>query len=147
MAVDSLGKLETAFHRWRLKKRHVRERVPVELMDRALRSAAFHGVRAVALAAQLDQTRLGERVAADGKSERKAARRSARSGAGSKAGKTGRKTARTPAFSRIEVPVSLSAPRPLAEAETPAGLKLRVFAITPETLGLLAALNGPGRAQ
>ena len=147
MAVDSLGKLETAFHRWRSKKRHVRERVPEDLMDRARRSAVVHGVRAVALAAQLDQTRLGERVAADVESERKAARRSARSGTGSKAGKARRKTARTPAFSRIELPVPLGVPRPLAEAETPAGLKLRVFALTPETLGLLAALNGSGRAQ
>lgn len=146
MTVDSLAKLQSAFHRWRSKKGHVRERVPAELMDRARRSAVVHGVRAVALAAKLDQTRLGQRVAADVKSERKAARRSARSGTGSMAGKARRKAARAPSFSRLEIPVSLGAPRPLAEAETPGGLKLRVFALTPETLGLLSALNGAGRA-
>ena len=145
MTVDSLAKLKGAFHRWRSKKRHVRERVPAELMDRARRSAVVHGVRAAALAAKLDQTRLGAQVAADVKSEGKAARRSARSGTRSKAGKARGNAARAPAFSRLEIPVSLGAPRPLAEAETLDGLKLRVFALTPETLGLLSALNGPRR--
>ena len=48
-------------------------------------------------------------------------------------------------YSRLEFPVAETTVRPLAEVETPAGMKVRVFAITPETVSLLSALSGPGR--
>jgi len=49
-----------------------------------------------------------------------------------------------PFYSRIEFPVAPT--RPLAEAETRSGFKVRVFAITPETIGLLSVLSRLGRA-
>jgi hypothetical protein len=132
MAVESLKRLKTAFDRWRGEKRHVREPMPQELMERALRAVTVHGLRAVSVAVKIDPSRLKERV-----------------NAGRRRGKQGRSDKRsvaTPTFSRVEVTAPASV-HPLAEAETVSGMKLRVFAITPETVGLLCALGGSGMAS
>jgi hypothetical protein len=152
MKVDSLGRLKTAFRGWRSKKRHVRETVPEELMERACRAAAVHGVGVVARATMLDQTRLGERVGTAARDTRRPVRRAKKAAILAKNGgrvvraKSAPSSTSMPAFSRIELPIPQATAQPLAEVETPGGVKLRVFAITPETVSLLSTLSGPGRA-
>lgn len=160
MKVDSLGKLETAFGRWRAKKRHIRERVPDKLMERARRAASAHGVYAAARAARIESRRLAESMAASkgaGQSaqrgpdatDRAAARTTARRAkrAALAAPRAKKRSAAVPSYSRLEIPARETTARPIAEVETPTGMKLRVFAITPETVALLSTLSGPGRAS
>jgi hypothetical protein len=47
MKVDSLRGLKAAFAGWRRGKRHVREAVPDELLERARGAAEVHGVKEV----------------------------------------------------------------------------------------------------
>jgi hypothetical protein len=49
-------------------------------------------------------------------------------------------------YSRIEFHTSEASAEPLAEVETPAGLKVRIFKVNAETVSLLSALSGLGRA-
>lgn len=135
MKVDSLQELEAAFATWRRERAHARERTPLLLVVRAREAARRHGLTAVVRATGIDRSLLG-RVAAEGADEEVADARKA---------KTEAKSKPVPAFSRI----ALSAPpapsaRPLAEVETAAGVKLRVFEQTPEMLSLLAAACGCG---
>lgn len=161
MRVDSLGRLESAFGKWRLKKRHIREPVPEKLMERARRVAAVYGVYAVAQAVKIDYCRLADGMASATKSAGRSAPRGGDATAGHEskraparrakktalaATRTKKCTAAVPSYSRIEVPAPETAARPLAEVETPMGVKLRVFTITPETVTLLTTLSGPGRA-
>jgi hypothetical protein len=124
MKVDSLDELAAAFDRWRKKKRHNQERVPEELWDRALRAARVHGLRGVVRATKLEHARI-------------VARRN----------RTKTRGPCAPAFSRVEVAAPPTAPRPIAEVETATGLKLRVFAQSRETLGLLSSLCGIGSGR
>jgi hypothetical protein len=160
MRVDSLGKLETVFGRWRAKKSHVRERVPEKLMERAGRAAAVHGVYAAARAAKIEYRRLAESMAAskgasqlvqrgpDAESSA-VARTTARRAkpAATAATRAKKRPAAVPSYSRLEIPARETTTCPIAEVETPAGMKLRVFALTPETVALLSTLSGPGRAS
>ena len=160
MRVDSLGKLETVFGRWRSKKRHIRERVPEKLMERARRAAAAHGVYAAARAASIEYRRLAESMAAnkvagqsaergpdaaDRRAERTTARRAKHAAVAATRAK--KRPAAVPSYSRLEIPARETTTRPIAEVETPGGMKLRVFAITPETVALLSTLSGPGSAS
>ena len=127
MVVESLGELKAAFRGWRSKKRYTRESVPEELLDRARRAVAVHGLAAVVKATQFDRSRLA---------------------GGGKAGVKARKVSvpTVPPYSRLELASPISASRPLAEAETQSGMKLRIFQITPETLSLLTVMCGAGGA-
>jgi hypothetical protein len=49
-----------------------------------------------------------------------------------------------PSFSRVELAAPAASTRPFAEVETGAGLKLRLFVQTEETLRLLSSLCGVG---
>jgi hypothetical protein len=49
-----------------------------------------------------------------------------------------------PAFSHLNLSAPLPTNKPVAELETPAGMKLRIFSATPEVIGLMRALGGPG---
>lgn len=123
MRVESLAELEAAFIAWRRKKRHVREAVPEGLRDRARRAMKVHGEGPVARVTKLDRRRLSR---GRGRAERKKGRRT---------------TARAvPTFSRAELAAPGTMSRPFAEVETPAGLKLRIYTQTDQTLGLLSAL-------
>jgi hypothetical protein len=51
-----------------------------------------------------------------------------------------------PAFSRLELTPPASGAVPIAELETPTGLKLRVFADSAAMVGLLSSLCGMGGA-
>ena len=126
MSVDSLGELRTAFRSWRRKKRHERERIPEPLMVRARRAAQVHGPSAVSEATSVCRSRLAERCG------------------GLESGKV---SASTPAYSRIELPSPPSAAKAAVEVETPAGVKVRVFELTAESMGILTALCGTGGAR
>jgi hypothetical protein len=117
MKADSLDDLAAAFGQWRSNKRHVRERVPDDLWERALSATRIHGTGAVARATKLEHQRLVER-----------------------APKASTTPPVVPAFSRISLTAPLAGPCPIVEVETPTGLKLRFFAQTPETLNLLSSL-------
>jgi hypothetical protein len=133
MKVDSLGELKSAFAAWRRTKKHAREPLPEELLARGRRAAEKHGVKAVVRVTRVERARLFRttpaRVKAQGaaNSEPKGVRRSA------------------PTFSRLELGAPLApSPRPIAEVETGAGVKLRVFEETPAMMGLLSAVCGFG---
>ena len=126
MVVDSLDDLHAAFRGWRSKKKYPREAAPEELVERARRAAAAHGMDAVVRVTKFGSSRL----------------------LGDEVGKGPKKTvARLPTFSRVEVALPTMVNRPLAEAETPTGMKLRLFQVTPETISLLAAVCGIGGAK
>jgi hypothetical protein len=128
MKVETLDELKAAFDDWRSKKRHAREPVPSELRRRAHRASDVYGLGVVAKAMKLDQARL--------KSEH--ARRGERSEAGPMA----------PSYSRMELaPPRAAAERPFAEVETPAGVKVRLFASTAEAVGLVTSLLAMGGAR
>jgi hypothetical protein len=118
MTNESMDELKAAFDDWRRKKRYAREAAPADLLDRARRAAKAYGIGPVARVVKMERGRL-------------------KTPQPSKPARLVRKVP-APTFSRLE----LAAPRsiqPAAEAETPAGVKLRVFAITPETVGLLSS--------
>lgn len=121
MAVDSLAVLKVAFRSWRKQKKYQAEPLPVELLKRAQRSIEAHGITAVVQATHFTRGQLF-----------RIKRR------GSKTSKTSMDI--VPSYSRLEVAAPSAAGRPLAEAETPSGMKLRIFQITPETIGLLTSL-------
>ena len=121
MNIDTLDELTAAFEKWRKKKSHVRERVPDELWERALRASRVHGMKAVVRATKIERRRFARKDSSMSHDRAVAT------------------------FTSVEIP-SPSATSPLAEVETATGLKLRVFAQTPETLGLLSSLCGLGGA-
>ena len=125
---ESLAALKAAFEAWRSRKRHVREAVPTELLQRARAAIRRHGPAAVARATKVERVRL-ETGRRPGKKRRVP-------GAG------------VPTYSRMELaaPAATTA-RPFAEVELPTGLKVRLFTETGEALGLLSSLLGAGGRQ
>jgi len=123
--VDSLEELSLAFAKWRRGKRHPREAMPPELMDRARRAAGVHGRGCVARALKIDSGRL-----------REASWAKSRGGAAS-----------MPAYSRVELVASTGLTRPFAELEMPSGVKVRLYSQTQEMLGLLSSVCGAGGAR
>jgi hypothetical protein len=128
MASESLAVLREAFDAWRRRKRHVREAVPEDLMERARAAARHHGPAAVSRATKVQRDRLVVGGTARGHG---------RAGAASI----------VPAYSRMEVALSAPGARPFAEVETPSGLTVRLFTETGGALGLLSALLGAGGAR
>jgi hypothetical protein len=128
MADESLAVLRDAFEAWRRRKRHAREAVPGDLMERARAAARHHGPAAVSRATKVQRGRL-----VVGRTER------GQGGAGA--------ASIVPAYSRVEVAPAAPGARPFAEVETPSGLTVRLFTETGGALGLLSALLGAGGAQ
>ena len=128
MENESVARLKAAFADWRSKKRHPREAVPADLLERARNAARRHGPAAVARATKVDRGRLktGQRISRGG---------------------TTAPAARVPAFSRVELAAPALTPRPFAEVEMPTGLKVRLFTQTEAALKLLSSLLGPGGAR
>jgi hypothetical protein len=125
MAGESLAELQAAFEKWRSRKRHVREAVPTELLQRARAAAALHSWAAVARATKVDRGRL--------ETERSRGGKRRVSGAG------------VAMYSRLELAAPAAATtRPFAEVEMPTGLKVRLFTDTGDALGLLSLLLGAG---
>lgn len=127
MKVDTLDDLETAFAAWRDQKKHPREAMPDELIARAQRATKEHGVKEVVRVTRVERGRLFRREL--GRRTVGAATRGAS----------------TPGFTRFEMEGPRArGPDPIAEVETAAGVRLRVFEGTPELMGLLSAICGPG---
>jgi hypothetical protein len=126
MKVETLEELRAAFEGWRRKKRYRQEPVPSALLTRAQRAIDVYGLGVVARATKLEHGRLkamlGRQTEAD---------------------------ATVPSYSRMELalPVAAVAEQPFAEVETPAGLKVRIFAHTPEAVGLITSLLVMGGAR
>lgn len=128
MKVDSPSDLETAFARWRRSKRHVREAVPDELLERARRAMEVHGAKAVVRATKVERSRLlGGTKAEDAARRRRRVRREA-----------------MPSYSRFELAAPSTSSCPIVEVETRAGVKVRLFSETPASLALLSSLCGGG---
>ena len=123
MKVDTLEELKAAFEGWRSKKRHLREAVPAELRERVHRAIDAYGLGVVVRVTKLEPSRL---KAEHGR--RPASRTRKRSGA------------MAPSYSRMELAPPLVAERAFAEVETPAGVKVRLFGATAETMGLVTSL-------
>lgn len=122
---ESLAELKAAFEEWRSRKRHVREAVPVDLLQRARAAAGRHGLAAVARATKVDRSRL--------KTERSRGKKGPVRGAAA------------PTYSRLELAApAAAAARPFAEIEMPTGLRVRLFTESGEALGLLSSLFGAG---
>lgn len=121
---ESLAKLKVDFAEWRSRKRYVREAIPVELVQRARAATRRHGSAAVYRVTKVEPSRLK-----DAGRSRVAKRAPAPS---------------VPTYSRVELAAPATASRPFAEVETSTGLKVRLFAVTDETLGLLSSLLGAG---
>ncbi len=128
MRVDSLEELKVAFTRWRRAKRHVRETVPDDLLLRARRAAKEHGVKEVVRAIRVERSRLFGR----------------RQEEGGTAASTPARRPQLPTFSRLTLGPPAAGIQPVAEVETAAGLKLRVFVESHAMVGLLASLCGRG---
>lgn len=120
----SLAKLKVDFAEWRRRKRYVREAIPVELVQRARAAAQRHGLAEVYRVTKVDLGRLK-----DGGRSRVAKRAPA---------------AGVATYSRVELAAPTGSSRPFAEVEMSTGLKVRLFAVTDETLGLLSSLLGAG---
>lgn len=147
MKTESLDELGAAVADWRRKKRHVREATPPGLLERARRASSAHGWGAVSRATKIDRRHLVGVGGTGGtvgppitKRPRRKEPKSVRVSSGSK---HKAKAARVPSFSRVE----LEAPRvsrPLAEIETPLGLRFRIFEQTPELISLVTSLCSSG---
>jgi hypothetical protein len=121
---ESLAELKTAFEKWRSRKRHVREAVPAELLQRARAAAARHGWAEVARATKVDRGRLeSDRI---------------------RGGKMRVPGTGVPVYSRLELAAPGATARPFAEVEMPTGLRVRLFTDSGEALGLLSSLLGAG---
>lgn len=136
MQVDSLEELKRAFGEYRRAKKHVREPMPEELLVRARRAAAKHGVTAVVGATRVERARLfRSRARARVKAQATTTR------------KPKGEPRWVPTFSRLELSApapSAARSRPIAEVETESGVTLRVFEETPEMMGLISAVCGFG---
>ena len=134
MRVDSLDELQAAFAAWRRQKKQARESMPEELVARAHRAAKKHGERAVVRVTRVERARLFRDPRA-GRKPAQVTRKEAQANPRS-----------VPAFTRLELsaPGTPRSPRPIAEVETGSGVTLRVFAQTPELMGLLSAVCGLG---
>jgi hypothetical protein len=124
MYTPSLKGLESAFAKWRGSKRYVTERVPSTLLQRARHASDRYGVAAVVKVTGLTREQI-----INGKRQRSGVRKND-----------------TPAFSRVAI-AAPNGPQPVLEAEIPSGLKVRLFAITPETTQVLSSLTNSGGGQ
>jgi hypothetical protein len=123
MTDESLDNLSAAFRDWRSSKRTVKERVPDALIERARRAASVHGAGPVAYRLRISRERLTPAPTPTVNPPTQPP---------------------MPGYSRIEIAAPPRSHPPLVEAETPAGVKLRVFAITPDTVGLLSSFCRAG---
>jgi hypothetical protein len=146
MALNSLDKLESRFNIWRQQKRSGRESIPSNLLNQARRASAVHGVTAVMRATKIGHYHLVNKQGGDSsrlpacKPYKSTARR-----APIKESIQAKPAASKPFYSRLEVAVPQATISPLIEVETPAGLKIRFFSLTTETVGLLSTFSGSRR--
>ena len=123
MRSDSLEQLSAEFGRWRMERRHVREKTPERLVRRARRAARMYGLAQVSRAVKLDRRRLE----------------------GAEPAREGHKVEPVqPSYSRVELVGAAGSSRPIAELELPGGIRLRLYSHAPETMALLSSVCGSG---
>jgi hypothetical protein len=127
MENGSLAEVKAAFDEWRSRKRHPREAIPTELLERARAEARQHGPTAVAQATKVDRARL-----ATGARKRSRPKKALGEDRG---------------YSCVNLAAPSGAGRPFAEVEMPTGVKVRLFAQTGESVSLLSSLLGFGGAR
>ena len=121
---EFLADLKAEFRSWRRQKRCRGESCPEDLVAKARAAAAEHGPMRVARALRVENTRIIPTMTKD------------------QTLPTAPVVSPTsPSFSRIQVtfPRDLQAPQVLMEVETPVGMKIRLFAMTPETINALSS--------
>ena len=147
MKAESLDELGAEVAEWRRKKRHVREATPRDLLERARRASSIHGWGAVSRATKIDRRHFVGIRGTRGSGRRaptKRPRSAASNGVRASSGRTHKtRIGGVPAFSRLDLEAP-STSRPLAEIETPLGLRFRIFEQTPELIGLVASLCSSG---
>lgn len=123
MKVDELNELSSKFNAWRAAKKRRSERVPTDLLASAKAAIKSHGLNQVRKATGLEHAVLSPKNAE---------------------AQVHTDTA-PPSFSRLNIATPFTGgPQPLAEIEAAHGAKLRVFALSVETIALLSALyRGP----
>jgi hypothetical protein len=138
MLDNSLARLKGAIELWRKTKRYRTEPVPKKLAAQAKALVARHGRAKVARVTGLGYELLG--------GKRADWRKNLKTLAGKKAASKPPRplVARLPSFSRLEIHAPGDGRLPLVEAETVAGLKLRVFSLTVESVAFLRSLDGGG---
>ncbi len=141
MEVETLDQLKSAFGSWRKQKQTRGESIPPELLERAKAATVRFGVNAVRRALNIDRRLIEEKpVVKRGRGRPRLVEQ--------EPANKGNRAKAVPSYSRLEVsaPVAKS-PHPIAEFETAGGSKLRVFSMSPETLGLLTSLCSSGGAR
>jgi hypothetical protein len=121
----SLDELKVEFDKWRKKKRHIREAVPEALMERARQAISVHGIKRVVKATRIERSRLTKDRSNKLMSDKV-------------------QVDLVPSYSKVELVAPEAKSSPIAEVETPTGLKLRIFTPTKETLDLLSSICGIG---
>ena len=153
MRIDSLAELDSAFRNWRKQRRHIRERIPEKLLERARRTATVHSAWRVAQTIGVAHARLtkglNRRPAQQGGAGARVTKPKAVSAKPGRATVVAAARARkplAPPYSRLEISAPAASARPVAEVETPAGIRLRIFQVTPETVALLSTVSASGGA-
>jgi hypothetical protein len=127
MRVDSVEQLKMAFARWRRQKKHTREAIPAELMERARRGIEVHGWGPVRRATRIEArcVGLGKKKVGGGNTHASA-------------------EMKRPAYSRMELSAPAAVSQPFAEVVTGSGLRIRLFSGCAETVALLSSVCGLG---
>ena len=120
MKCKSLDELCSDVAAWRQQKRHRSEALPIHLLEQAKLAVKVHGVKEINRLTGIDRKLL--------------------KGMQEKCVSISKKASATavPAFTLIEVTTPHTI-LPKAEVEAPTGYKLRIFELTPDTIGLLSS--------
>ena len=120
-----LSELKIEFRKWRRQKHCRSERIPDDLLAKAIVAAEEYGRGRVGRALRIET----QRLCRGGEVTVRAAPNLAVSQTPS---------VPMPTFTKIQVAIPRGL-QPLLEAETPAGMKLRVFTFTPDTVAVLSS--------
>lgn len=133
MRMDSLEELATAFQEWRDGRQGPKELIPEALIKRARLAMGHHGATRVVKAVKVSHDRLTK-----GPRPRKGAAVSSET---TGPGRDPLTLESLPRYSRIEVPKPNIINRALAEIETPGGIKVKIYEVTPEILSMLTGMT------
>lgn len=112
---DKLSKLTAEFKRWRRSKVRRGEPIPAQLLERATKVAAEYGVGRVSKTLTVDRRLLKSKAAIN--------------------------PAAIVSVSRMDLPIAAKqGADAIVEIESPAGAKIRLFALTAESVSFAAAL-------
>ena len=133
MSDEPLMKLKAAFAEWRKGKKSRRDTIPEALLTQARELSDAYGSARIVSELGVQRTRLlgdNERKPHTNRQANKSDRRALKQP--------------TPSYSRLELQRPVEPALPLVEVETLGGTKLRVYAMTYDTITLLRAFSGVG---